>query len=389
MKDRLLPRQRTGPADDGVFDDGPSAGGSAPGNGEVSGGIDERPGQGFPAGGGVSSGPAAEGPAATGERGDLSELEELSDDLEQALLQARTLIESTVLKHRDRSSRRCLVSQVPADDAAISTAVGELIAQATTSVDVVFAIAPEATTPLQTAIATLPADTGRGIRVRVLCNQAALDSGVLPWPSHAGDQGRDRDRRTLKDRTPKNWAARDHSQDHRDAGDSGQGDPYDQAQGSQARDKQTQDDLVQVRIARIPMLSAVVVDGTTALACAESAAGRRASVIRAPAVIRTLQTFFDDVWHHAVVAAERISFGDRARTEITRQVLEKLRAGVTDEVAARDLAVSVRTYRRYVAEIMTLLGASSRFQAGVRAAELGLSGARAPRGAPPSARSVP
>ncbi|NEE20393.1 response regulator transcription factor, partial [Streptomyces sp. SID7499] len=53
----------------------------------------------------------------------------------------------------------------------------------------------------------------------------------------------------------------------------------------------------------------------------------------------------------------------------------------TDEVAARELTVSVRTYRRYVAEIMTLLDATSRFQAGVRAAELGLLGSAGPGGA--------
>ena len=36
------------------------------------------------------------------------------------------------------------------------------------------------------------------------------------------------------------------------------------------------------------------------------------------------------------------------------------------------MQVSLRTYRRYVAEIMRELGANSRFQAGVRAVELGL-----------------
>ncbi len=53
-------------------------------------------------------------------------------------------------------------------------------------------------------------------------------------------------------------------------------------------------------------------------------------------------------------------------------------------MAARELSVSVRTYRRYVAEMMSLLGADSRFQAGVRAAELGL-----PPLTPPAAPSPP
>ena len=42
------------------------------------------------------------------------------------------------------------------------------------------------------------------------------------------------------------------------------------------------------------------------------------------------------------------------------------------EAAARRLGTSLRTYRRRVAELMAALEAGSRFQAGVRAGELGL-----------------
>ncbi|MEU4213026.1 LuxR family transcriptional regulator [Streptomyces sp. NPDC026206] len=127
-----------------------------------------------------------------------------------------------------------------------------------------------------------------------------------------------------------------------------------------------------VRIARIPLLSAVIVDGCEALVCADSAVGRRASLIRAADVTQSLLTLFDGVWRNSVDVAVPIEFGDRTRTETARRILEQLYAGATDEVSARELSMSVRTYRRYVAEIMTVVGASSRFQAGVRAAELGL-----------------
>ncbi|KMS88406.1 LuxR family transcriptional regulator, partial [Streptomyces regensis] len=53
-------------------------------------------------------------------------------------------------------------------------------------------------------------------------------------------------------------------------------------------------------------------------------------------------------------------------------VLDLLGQGAKDESAARQLGLSVRTYRRRVGELMAALGASSRFQAGVRARELGL-----------------
>ncbi|OIJ87887.1 hypothetical protein BIV24_23915 [Streptomyces colonosanans] len=55
-------------------------------------------------------------------------------------------------------------------------------------------------------------------------------------------------------------------------------------------------------------------------------------------------------------------------------VLRALGSGATDETAARELGMSLRTCRRRVAEPLDVLGASSRFQAGVRAGELGLNG---------------
>lgn len=54
-----------------------------------------------------------------------------------------------------------------------------------------------------------------------------------------------------------------------------------------------------------------------------------------------------------------------------RQVLALLVSGDTDAVAARTLGVSLRTFRRYVRQLMDELGASSRFEAGFLAAERG------------------
>jgi DNA-binding NarL/FixJ family response regulator len=44
----------------------------------------------------------------------------------------------------------------------------------------------------------------------------------------------------------------------------------------------------------------------------------------------------------------------------------------TDEAAARQLGTSLRTYRWRVAELLAAFEARSRFQAGLRAGELGL-----------------
>lgn len=94
-------------------------------------------------------------------------------------------------------------------------------------------------------------------------------------------------------------------------------------------------------------------------------------VVRECRVIAELCALFTGLWHRSR------SFGDVRADESSpcprrhRQVLELMNQGVTDETAAKEMAVSVRTYRRYVAEVMNSLGIQSRFQAGVRAVERG------------------
>ncbi|MFE0946282.1 helix-turn-helix transcriptional regulator [Streptomyces mutabilis] len=52
----------------------------------------------------------------------------------------------------------------------------------------------------------------------------------------------------------------------------------------------------------------------------------------------------------------------------TQEVLRQLAHGATDEAAARELGMALRTYRRVVCRIMTRLQARSRFQAGIMVA---------------------
>lgn len=56
----------------------------------------------------------------------------------------------------------------------------------------------------------------------------------------------------------------------------------------------------------------------------------------------------------------------------SRQVLSLLAAGATDEAIARQLGLSSRTVQRRVRRLEHVLGASTRFQAGVQAARRGL-----------------
>ena len=76
------------------------------------------------------------------------------------------------------------------------------------------------------------------------------------------------------------------------------------------------------------------------------------------------------VWRMSVVA-QRLRACPPDVPEHLSEVLALLIAGVTDEAASRQLAISPRTYARRVAEILSILGAKSRFQAGAVAAERG------------------
>ncbi|AZM56531.1 LuxR family transcriptional regulator [Streptomyces sp. WAC 01529] len=239
------------------------------------------------------------------------------DELEDALLQVRALIESTVALHRDRSLQESLITGLDSGYEAVLDQAQQLIASATQSIDIVHARRLASEERSDRSERELIYDAQDGVSVRLLSSHALLDEDYV-------------------------------------------------------REQLGREHPVAIRIARVPPLQALIVDGSAALVVAESAVGRRASLIRVPELLNTLQTLFENMWVRAVPAGERMVFGDRYRATLARQILGALQTGVTDEVAARELTISVRTYRRHVAEIMTVLGANSRFQAGVRAAELGL-----------------
>ncbi|MEV7287834.1 LuxR C-terminal-related transcriptional regulator [Streptomyces sp. NPDC093252] len=105
----------------------------------------------------------------------------------------------------------------------------------------------------------------------------------------------------------------------------------------------------------------------------DSAAG--ALVLHGRGIIVALCELFERVWEEALpFVSGRPQHRERGFGELSPQeqaVLRLLGEGLTDEVVARKLGVSVRTGRRITAELMSRLGARSRFQAGLRAAQLG------------------
>ncbi|MGW0535065.1 helix-turn-helix transcriptional regulator [Streptomyces sp. NPDC003032] len=130
-----------------------------------------------------------------------------------------------------------------------------------------------------------------------------------------------------------------------------------------------------VRISAAPLVhEAIVIDRRVAILAGAPVRGTRTyTVIRSPDAVEGVRSLVYAAWETAVDLAEYRRTRPPALSEEARRVLRALGAGHTDEAAARELGMSLRTYRRRVAELMAALGATSRFQAGLRAAELDIS----------------
>ncbi|MFG1820251.1 response regulator transcription factor [Kribbella sp. NPDC049174] len=95
------------------------------------------------------------------------------------------------------------------------------------------------------------------------------------------------------------------------------------------------------------------------------------AVLRLTSVVTTAIELFERIWPDAVPLAGDVLPDDTDLSLREQEMLRLLALGATDEVAAAQLGISVRTVRRMVAQIMNRLGARSRFQAGVKAADRG------------------
>jgi DNA-binding NarL/FixJ family response regulator len=130
-----------------------------------------------------------------------------------------------------------------------------------------------------------------------------------------------------------------------------------------------------VRVAEGTLHRLVLVDGVIAVVSLErSASWGNAVVVRERPIVAGLQALFHSTWQQSRPFAERYAQPDEpggGPCERDVRVLTMMSSGVADARAAQTIGVSTRTYRRYVADLMRRLGARSRFQAGIHAAERG------------------
>ncbi|HEY5401057.1 MAG TPA: DNA-binding response regulator [Trebonia sp.] len=131
----------------------------------------------------------------------------------------------------------------------------------------------------------------------------------------------------------------------------------------------------QVRVcgSALPHETIIIDQRIAIIAGGHAPAGREYTVTTSPALVAGVSDLFRAAWSAAV------DFGSYLTREAppllddcARDVLRALGDGLTDEAASRRLGVSLRTYRRRVADLLMALEADSRFQAGLRAGQLGL-----------------
>ncbi|MDJ0346930.1 LuxR family transcriptional regulator [Streptomyces sp. H10-C2] len=239
--------------------------------------------------------------------------------MELALLEARALIDTTVSTHRSMFAQQPPVL-MRSDRRSIVKAVEQAIDGARHSVNVALSGSGEKATTAFAVIARRrgSGDHDDGVPVRILCSPQALDLSAV---------------RTLARRS------------------SG----------------------CEVRVVEGDLHGALIVDGRIVLVqSGRDQSGEDAALLADPAAAKAMELLFAGAWGSALPLTEYLRLNKRLRTESARQILDRLCTGRPDAVAAREMDVSLRTYRRHVARIMDDLGANSRFQAGVRAVELGL-----------------
>jgi hypothetical protein len=239
------------------------------------------------------------------------------DDVERALLSARALVDSAISNHRRRAVGAVTppIVELPLDEETVAATVRRLVELTREELICVPSPARYRAGASLRALAELGTLPVRGITVRMLC---AADTML----------------------TVEGAAFVENAMAHG----------------------------IEARVSDSPLPELLMADNRVALVQPDpGGADAPATVTYAPSLLRTLRALFTSTWQAARPAADHPApTGGR----LTQEILDCLSAGHKDDAAARKLGLSVRTYRRYVAELLREMGAASRFQAGVRAAEL-------------------
>ncbi|MBY8885314.1 helix-turn-helix transcriptional regulator [Streptomyces sp. PTM05] len=142
--------------------------------------------------------------------------------------------------------------------------------------------------------------------------------------------------------------------------------------GSRARVKRTAESGAWVRtLQRVPQ-TAVVFDRSLAVLVTlpEDDGVPTARQVTDPGVVAFVMDVFELLWEGATpFSAEEHGYDEGIADDVQQSIARLMAQGLTDEVVARRLGMSVRTCRRHIAALLRNLDSVSRFQAGVQAAQ--------------------
>ncbi|MEV0777698.1 helix-turn-helix transcriptional regulator [Streptomyces sp. NPDC050428] len=131
----------------------------------------------------------------------------------------------------------------------------------------------------------------------------------------------------------------------------------------------------QIRVADNITERILVYDGRTALVPVDPQnTARGALLAHKSGLVSNIIALFEKIWTQAddlLTVTKESADAVAGLSEIEQQVLISMCTVGKDEAGARDLGISVRTYRRHVADLLQALGAASRAQGALLARERG------------------
>ncbi|AQU71101.1 helix-turn-helix transcriptional regulator [Streptomyces niveus] len=131
----------------------------------------------------------------------------------------------------------------------------------------------------------------------------------------------------------------------------------------------------QIRVAENITERILVYDGRTALVPVDPQnTARGALLAHKSGLVSNIIALFEKIWTQAddlLTVTKEASDAVDGLSEIEQQVLISMCTVGKDEAGARELGISVRTYRRHVADLLQSLGAASRAQGALLARERG------------------
>ncbi|MEU2119367.1 helix-turn-helix domain-containing protein [Streptomyces sp. NPDC016459] len=131
---------------------------------------------------------------------------------------------------------------------------------------------------------------------------------------------------------------------------------------------------VELRLSPVVPMNMVLADENFALLPTDPHEPDSPTILaRGAGLVRSYLALYEYCWQAASPYGEEPGEnGCGGLSDQQRVALRMLASGIKDEQIARSLGVSLRTVSRLLSEVMQELGAASRFEAGVKAARLGL-----------------